>query len=148
MDVEELNIRRIAAVNPSSYYRKFVYVEADADQPTDLYPVSDEIIADRVGMFGYADEEYGLVDGKLPVTIAEYDDGAALIDGKPVDIRGRVELRLRFITPYNFLIAPFASPINNNLFDDRLVDFMNRLLQGEDAFDEMLNEIFRLPKRH
>jgi len=148
MDVEELNIRRIAAVNPGVYYRPFVYVETDPDEPTGLYRSGPEDIAAQVDTFGYANEEYGLVDGKLPVTRAEYDDGAAIIEGKPVDIRGRVELRDRYITPYNFLIAPFMSPINNGDFDNDLRDFMNRLLQGQDVFAEMCDAIQRLPKRH
>ena len=101
MNVEELNIRRIAAVNPGSYYRKWVYVETAADEPTGLYPSGASDVGRRVEAFGYADEEYGLVDDKLRVSRAEYDDGAAIIDGKPVDIMGRVVLRVRYVSPYN-----------------------------------------------
>jgi TIR domain len=147
MDHEELNIRRIAAVNQGAYYRKFVYAETAADQPTGLYPADPDVIASRVADFGYADEEYGLVDDKLPVSRAEYDDGAAIIDGRPVDIRGRVALRARYISPYNFLIAPYMSPINNKDFDYALRSYLNRLLQGEDVFEEMCAAILRLPKR-
>lgn len=147
MDVEELNIRRIAGVNPGIYDRTFVYVETGPDDPTGLYSATQDDIGHQVEVFGYANEEYGLVDGKLPVTRAEYDDGAAMIDGKPVDIRGRVALRVRYITPYNFLIAPFMSPINNNGFDYDLRDFLNKLLQGQDVFEEMCETILRLPKR-
>jgi hypothetical protein len=71
------------------------------------------------------------------VTRAEYDDGSAIIDGKPVDIRGRVALRARYTSPYNFLIAPFMSPINNKDFDYVLQTYLNRLLQGENVFEEM-----------
>jgi hypothetical protein len=147
MDVEELNIQRIAAVNQGSYFRKFVYVETAADQPTGLYHSDADVIARQIADFGYANEEYGLVDNKLPVSRAEYDDDAALIDGKPVDIRGRVELRARFISPFNFLIASFMSPINNNNFDYALRTYLNRLLQGEDVFAEMCAAILRLPRR-
>lgn len=147
MDVDELNIRRIAAFNPNIYDRCFVYVETSADQPTGLYPTSEDEIKSQVEMFGYASEEYGLVDGTLPVTRAEYDDGAAFIDDRPVSIRGRVVLRERHITPYNFLIAPFASPINTVAFDDVLHDFLNRLLRGEEVFAEMCAATMKLPKR-
>jgi TIR domain len=147
-DVEELNIRRIAAVNPNIYHRKFVYVETREDPPTGLYPSSPDDIIRQIETFGYANEEYGLVDDRLPVTRAEYDDGAAIIESKPVDIIDRVVLRLRYITPYNFLIAPFESPINNSAFDDTLLDFLNRLLQSDDVFAPMCNTILRLPKKN
>ena len=134
MDVDEINVRRIAAVNPGSYYRTFVYVEADADMPTGLYHCDAESIARRVATIGCAREEYGLFDNKIPVKREEYDDGAAVIDGKVVDILGRTELRVRYVSPYNFLIAPNRSPINNDKFDKVLEGFLDRLLQGEDVF--------------
>jgi hypothetical protein len=84
----------------------------------------------------------------MPVTRAEYDDGAAIVNGKPVDILGRVALRVRYITPYNFLIAPFESPINNVAFDYELRGFLNDLLQGRDVFEKMCQSIIRLPKRN
>lgn len=147
LDVQELNIRRIAAVSPNTYERKFVYVECGADDPTGLYPADKKHIEPQVETFGYADEEYGLVDDRLPVTRAEYDDAAAIIDGHPVDIKGRVVLRVRYITPYNFLIAPFASPINNKTFDYELEGFLNSLLQGQDVFDDLRAAIMQLPTR-
>jgi hypothetical protein len=104
-------------------------------------------MARQIGRFGYASEEYGLVDESLPVTRAEYDDAAAIIEGKPVDIGGRVKLRARYLSPYNFLIAPHTSPINNNEFDYQLEGYLNGLVRGEDKFDEMVSEIRRLPKR-
>jgi hypothetical protein len=102
----------------------------------------------RFKPLGYANEEYGLVDEKLPVSRAEYDDGAAIIDGRPMDIRGRVVLRTRYTSPYNFLIAPFMSPINSQDFDYRLESYLNRLLHGEEVFEDMCAEISRLPKRN
>ncbi|MEO1242768.1 MAG: toll/interleukin-1 receptor domain-containing protein [Pseudomonadota bacterium] len=144
---EELNVSRIAAVNPNIVDRKWVYVETRADKPTGLYDSSEEAISRSVDVFGYCDEEYGLVDGALPVTRAEYDDGAAIIDDEPVDITGRAKLRVRFITPYNFIIAPFQSPINNTSFDSRLRDYLNGLLRGDDVFNEMAGEIGTLPLR-
>lgn len=148
MDADELNICKIAAVNAGQYYQSFVYVETKADPPTGLYD-TDPVILDReVEDFGFAREEYGLVDGNLPVTRAEYDDGAAVIDGKPVNIGGRVTLRIRYLTPYNFLIAPYTTPINNYAFDESLEIYLNRLIKGDDVFDDMCREILRLPKKN
>lgn len=148
MDVKELNIVRIAAVNAGEYYQKFVYIQTAADPPTGLYDTNDNYVAERVAMFGYANEEYGLVDGTLPVKRAEYDDGAAVINDKPVDITGRVELRARFITPYNFIIAPNTSPINNQRFDEPLRRYLNRMLHGEDLLgSDVVPAVLALPKR-
>jgi hypothetical protein len=148
MDIEELNIQRVAAVNRGSYFRAFVYVETAADEPTGLYPSGADVLARQIQTFGYANEEYGLVDEKLPVSRAEYDDGAAIIDGRPIDIRGRVALRARYTSPYNFLIAPLMSPINNTDFDYALESYLNRLLQGEEVLEDMCAAISRLPKRN
>ena len=145
MDNCELNIRRIAAVNRSNAYnRKFVYVETCADSPTGLYPTGYE--TQEVEEFGYCCEEYGLVDGNLPITFAEYEDGATVIDDTVVNVIGRVVPRIRYVTPYNFLIAPPSSPINNSQFDYKLQTFLNQMLQEKDFFSEMCNAINALPK--
>lgn len=146
MDGKEINVSCIAAVNLRDvYHKKWVYVQTNPDQPTGLYPVREEDILQRVQNTGYDYEEYGLVDGTLPITRAEYDDGAAIIEGRPVDIRGRAVVRNRYITPYNFLIAPAASPINNPKFDATLESFLNRMLDGEELFDQLSNSIAQLP---
>lgn len=145
MDVYELNICRIAAVNPGPYYRRWVYVETEADQPVGLYPSSDK--ATVIANCGYECEEYGLVDDTLHVSRAEFDDGAAIIGGRPANITGRATLRVRYVSPYNFLIAPFKSPINNDGFDEALKSYLDQILQREDVFQEMSEKIARLPKR-
>jgi hypothetical protein len=148
MGPEELNISKIAAVNPNSYFRKFVYVEMNSDEPTGLYNSDDENLARQVERFGYANEEYGLVDGRLPITRPEYDDGATIIDGKAVDVTGRVTLRVRYTSSYNFIIAPFNSPLNNSDFDYQFQNYLNQILKGEDVFEQMCAEIQSLPKRN
>lgn len=148
MGVDELNITKIAAVSFGVYYRSFVYVETAADAPTGLDPDVQDRIDHSVNRRGYADEEYGLVDGTLPVTRAEYDDGAAIINGRPVDVRGRTELRARYLTPYNFLIAPQLSPINNKEFDYELEALLNAILRGEAELGELNERIRQLPRRH
>lgn len=148
MNVEEINIRRIAAVGPDSYYQKFVYVETDPDEPTGLYPNQSAVISRLVEDRGYANEEYGLVDDKFPVSREEYDDGATIVDDDPIDISSRCKLRVRHITPYNFVIAPNQSPINNHQFDERLYEYLNSMLRGDDVFDEMCQAISCLPRKH
>lgn len=147
MDYTELKIRKVAAVNPGIYSRLFVYVEAIGMTPTGLYKRSDESTAAVKSCLGYDVEEYGLlVDGRC-VTRAEYDDGAAHIDNQLLDIRERAKLRVRYLSPYNFVIAAQGSPINNTGFDPRLKKYMNRMLQGEDMLAAMLKDVIQLPLR-
>ena len=146
--IDELNISKIAAVNLGAYYRSFLYVEAAPDEPTGLYAENQEWFDRSIEMRGYVDEEYGLVDGTLPISRAEYDDGAAIVDGHPVDVRGRVELRARYITPYNMIIAPNCSPINNSNFDYNLESGLNAILSGDGTLEDLIGPISRLPRRH
>jgi predicted nucleotidyltransferase len=148
MNVEELKVRRIAAVNLGSYYQCFVYVETDPMPATRLYAKSDEEKAEELDLNGYCHEEYGLLNDGRMVKRAEYDDGAALIDGELLDIRGKNELRVRYTTSYNFIIAAHGSSINNNKFDARLTELLNALLRGDDRLEELAIEIRHLPKRH
>jgi len=150
MDGYELQIRKIAAVNPGPYDRSFVYVETDTMPPTGLYKHTDNRIAEVArgeGEWGYYWEEYGIVDGVHFVSRAEVDDGAAVIEGHLEDIRGRTEVRTRYVTPYNLVIAAHGSPINNPKFDRRLVEILDSMLKGEDRLHELFDEVLRLPKR-
>lgn len=148
MNICELNIKKIAAVCHPSYYRKFIYVETSSDEPTGLYDCDQERLTSRIEEFGYVCEEYGLVDETFPVTREEYDDGAAIVGGEHMDIRGRADLRVRYISPFNFLIAPNGSPINNSDFDEALQKYLEDLLIGKNVFGEMCEAIQRLPKRN
>jgi len=147
MDWDELQITKIAAVNEGDYYQKFVYVETERMEPTGLYPDSDERIAYWIQSHGYCSEEYGLYKGETMVTRAEYDDNAAVINGELVELGSDVELRVRFITPYNFVIAANGSPINNNYFDRKLRDILNAMLLQGASIDILSGEVLKLPKK-
>jgi hypothetical protein len=144
LDEMELPVRRIVAVNAASYWQSFVYVETDPKPPVGIYEQTQEKVSRWIRDFGYAYEEYGLFEGR-PVTRAEYDDGAAMIDGKPQRILG-AQLRARYLTPYNLVIAPHESPINNNMFGERFEELMNGILNGNCSVEELSNEVRRLPK--
>jgi predicted nucleotidyltransferase len=151
MDVTELRIRRIAAIHPGPYFCQFIYVEVDAMRPTGLYEHTEEYIArEKSGdaVWGYFWEEYGLVDGVHLVDRAQHDDGAAEIEGRLEDICGRTELRVRYVMPYNFVIAAHGSSINNKDFDRPLMEILNAMLKGEDRLDELQHKLLQLPKRH
>ena len=149
MDVTELDIRRIAAAPGRGYWQSFIYVETARLPPSGAYTPNPEGSRRSVEDLGYDYEEYGLVDGEHVVKRGELDDGAALIGGELQDIHGRVELRVRHLTPYNFLIAANGSPINNSKFDQVLNDRLNAILRTGDGFDELAAEVLKLPRpRH
>jgi hypothetical protein len=81
------------------------------------------------------------------VTRAEYDDGAAVIDGKPRRIHG-VQLRVRYLTPYNLVIAPHESPINNSKFESHFEELMNGILDKKYLVEDLANEVLKLPKQN
>lgn len=144
LDHQELVIDELAAVNAGGYYQSFVYIKAKPSEPTGLYaPAS---VQAQVEHWGYAREEFGLFRGR-PVSRAEYDDGSAVIDGKVVDMDHEAKLRVRYVTPYNLLIAPHDSPINNNRFDQQRNELLNAILRGEASLDTLVGAVLQLPKR-
>ena len=145
LDTKELLINRIAAVYNSSYKRLFVYVEAKAMPPTGLYEWSEEKIKEWVVESGYAWEEYSVYKNKHLLTRAEHDDNAAIIKGKHVKLNGADELRERYITPYNFVIASHHSPINNPDFDSILCESLNGVLANEVDISDLADQVNQLP---
>lgn len=144
IDYEELIIDELAAVNAGAYYQSFLYIKTKPSEPTGLY--DQESVSWQVKRWGYASEEFGLFRGR-PVNRAEYDDGSAVIDGKVVDMNREAKLRIRYVTPYNLLIAPIDSPINNNRFDEQRNELLNSVLQGKTPLETLVGEVLKLPKR-
>jgi len=143
MDSQELPIDEIAAVNAGAYYQSFVYVKTKPAEKSGLYDYS--YINESIDYWGYAREEFGIFDGKL-ISRAEYDDNAAVIDGSPVSLEGKAKIRVRFITPYNFIIAPHDSPINNFKFDRRRDELLTKMLKDESSLDNFVDELMKLPR--
>lgn len=81
---------------------------------------------------------------KRCVTREEYDDGAIVRNGKPYDIEA--QLKVRYLTPYNFLIAPQASPINNKQADNIIEGILAGILRGEASLQDLIGVIHQLPK--
>lgn len=143
-DHQEITLEELAAVNASSYYQEFVYIKAKPSPPSGLYDLSH--VPDELALKGYAREEFALFRGR-PITRAEFDDGAAVIDGDVVNLNGEAFLRERYLTPYNLIIAPQESPINNKQFDGARNEMLNRILRGEATVEELTDAILKLPRR-
>ena len=131
-------------LNAGSYYQEFLYIKAKPSQPSGLYDISS--ISEQVALWGYAREEFARFRERS-ITRAEYDDGAAVIDGHVVELNGEAQLRETFLTPYNLIIAPHESPINNNEFDETRVELLNQILRGEATVEELASAVLKLPRR-
>lgn len=145
MDGQELLIKRIAAVDPGAYWQQFVYVEVLPMPPTGVYPDLD--IKMHIEIRGYASEEFGLFKGHF-ISREEYDDGAAVIDGDVESLEGNAELRVRYLTPYNFIIAPVGSCINNQYFDGVRQKILDAMLSGTTGIEMLADLVRKLPKNH
>ncbi len=140
---DQLRVSRIAAVNERSYWQSFVYVECIAEPQIGPHKYTDDAIEEMIRQRGFADEEVGLFKEHV-ISRAEYDDGAAVIDGKVVRTEG-AELRGRMLSPYNLLIAPQSSPINDDRFDSVSWSFLNGILRGTASFEALVEQVLSLP---
>lgn len=147
MDHTELEIEKIAVYRSDSYYRDFVYVETKAESPIGVYQYEPGSIEEQTSSEGFFYEEYGLY-GQLPINRAQYDDGATEIDGKVVEIKGASELRMRYLSPFNFIIAAHSTPFNNAGFDQILELLLNGVLSKRNKCEELIDLMEGAPKNH
>ena len=141
---DEIEIEKIAVYHSSSYYRDFIYIEAKAESPIGVYSTSPQYINMQIKDFGYASEEYALL-GDVPISRAEFDDGAAVINGKVVDAKG-AQVRVRYLSKYNFNIVAKTSPYNSKDCDLISEKYLKGILNGTHNFDDFLSLLIDLPK--
>jgi len=144
LDRYELDMDKVAVFHSNTYYKCFVYVEVNPDKPVGVYETTEEDIDREVSHFGYAHEEYGLFD-QTPITRMCYDDGAAVVNGNVVDTSG-AELRVRYLSKYNFLIASKFSPVNSREFQKISGQIFNKILVSKRDLEELCDIIQRLPR--
>lgn len=146
--IDEQKINIIAAFNSGRDYQCFVYVETKPMKAIGLYPYTKEYIQQVQKNWGYYREEFAIYKGKHFITRTEYDDRACMIDGNLIDLEcSETELRNRYLTPYNFIISAFHSPINNLSFDCISEEIMNKILEGTSSIEMLVEAITALPKR-
>ena len=135
-------MRRVVAIGSTAYWANTVYVETVGVPPSGLY---DHGLSDYDRERGYSYEEVGIYKGRF-IRREEYDDGAAVINGKVVQTRGKARLQARYLSPFNFFIVPIASPINDNKYDRMFEKALKGVLRGEVSVEELASVIRRLPR--
>ena len=144
LGVKELIIEKIVACRGKSYYQDFIYVQCKAEKPTKLYKYEKNEIENYFHKYGYYAEEYALFNGKK-ISRQEYDDGSAMIKGK-LKQAFDAELRERYLTKYNFVIAAKFSPYNSKKFSSESKHYFDGLLREEISFDDFLVWMRKLQK--
>jgi hypothetical protein len=56
-------------------------------------------------------------------------------------------LRIRYLTPFNFLIAAQFSPLNNVNADREVTALLNGILRGDRTLEDLTARVCELPKR-
>jgi len=146
INIEEYIIEKIAAYRGKIYYRDFVYVQCLPDKPTGLYKHDPKVIESFAKEYNEYTEEFGIYKGRF-ITRQEYDDGSAIIKGKPVQTIG-AELRSRTLTKFNFIITSKFSPYNCDDFYRYSIDYFTKLQNDEIQFEEFINWMEKFPKNH
>ena len=67
-----------------------------------------------------------------------------MIQGKLQSLRGRLEVRTRYVTKYNFVIAAGGAPLLASSYDRELEAHLNAMLKGEDRLSDIANKSMRL----
>lgn len=153
MNTDELLIKRIVVYRDSGrYYGQYVYVEVEADKPCGCYSHNEDTMKYMVDKRGYYDEEFAVFKPSwyLPerkITRQEYDDGSAMVNGKPMRLHGRAELRLRYLTSYNFILAAKFSPFNCPEFDRTSGEYFKGMLNGTISVKQFDEYMMAFPKR-
>lgn len=148
IDDKQLDVKKVIVYASPTYYKKFVYVETKPEEATGLYEKpSKEQIDYWVEHIGSYFEEYAVYKDKL-IKRTEYDDGAAIIDGKVVDLENRAKIRTRYLTPYNFLICAKWNPLNETKYDSKVEKILYGILKGTHTIKDLTDFCNKLPRHH
>lgn len=145
MDHAEIKITKVLAIPGVVYWQNFVYVECEPLPPTGLYASLD-------GEYGRlrrhpVSEEYAIYRYRR-FTRAEYDDGAYERRGRMYSFQSPPQLRVRYLTPYNFLLVPIGSPVRSPGLERDLENHLNELLEGTASESQFVDWLLSLPRRH
>lgn len=147
LEINELDIKRIAVYISDSYYKCFIYVECAGEKQIGLNNYTPTEIQESIERRGFCSEEYALL-GKRPISREHYDDGATIINGKVVESFG-AKLRVRYLSDYNFIIAAKQSPYNSRKFEKDSAEYLDKINKNiiePEAFFELLETYSRYEK--
>lgn len=144
---DEIKVAKVYAYRDAAHWKSFVYLEWEALQSVLSPPTTSEEIAEQSALLGYATEEFARWKGGI-ITRAEYDDGAAMVDGQAVLDITSAELRARHLSRFNVIVAGKYSPFNDGVPEVLVENLMNHILQGVTSVDELLELVAAMRRKH
>jgi hypothetical protein len=145
MNNMELDIARIVAIPGVIYWQNFVYVECRALPQVGLYGWTAEDLR-RKARDGHGYEEYAVYGHRI-FNRQQYDDAGYEVRGRVRHFRHRPQLRIRHITPFNFVIAPDMSPVNQTALERELARRLRLCRENPAAVDQLAEWLLSLPRR-
>ena len=145
IEAKECLIDKAYVYKSGSYYRSFVYVELKPEKPVGIYETTPEMIEAQKNYRGYADEEYAIYK-ECAITRAEYDDGAAFINNEYVEFKETPQIRIRYLTKYNFIICSKLNPISCGTYDSLMKKILVDINEGKATVKDLENIMEELPK--
>lgn len=138
-------IKNAAIYRDPSNTRSFLYVETEAERPIEL---ADEdfkpSIQYQLVWKAYATQSYALYKD-VPITMAEFDDVAAIINGQIIDLKEKGEYRIRYLTDFNFILCAYSSVHNSRESDNIFGEWMDIRLKDEACtLKDFMPELMRL----
>jgi len=146
---DELKIKRIAVNSDNArYYNEFIYIEAEAEEPSGATEINWQQVKKQIEFFGFAHESYGISDGTI-ITAEEYDDGAHIDKKGRVIPNNNAEIRCRYLSPYNLIICAKQSAYNDcnsHQFEIETPEMFNKLLSKKMSPQSFFDYLQTYPK--
>lgn len=140
----ELLLDKVAIFKSNNYKSSFIYIQTKADKSIGLEEYKENRIKSDLEDIGYLSEMYGLYK-KQPIRIEEFDDGGTYINGDYEELTPyNTETRVRYLTPYNLIIAGKTSPIHNNNGFMLMDKYMNKILTNDLTLEEFAEKTMKL----
>lgn len=137
LENDRFKISRMAVSISPNYYKHFIYIEAEAEPATGLYPKITKVrTKEATERRGYITEEYGEFNGRI-ISRQEYEDGASVYENNVIQHNGDAILRVRYLTRINFILTPKNSPYNNQRFEVGSVELFRDTLLNKKSIHKL-----------
>lgn len=141
LNQREFDIEKIAVYKDyANDDRSFIYLKTKSELGINFGENLDEKIKRQLSYNTYSSQEYALYRG-ISISREEYDDGAATINGEIVELNGEAELRIKYLTPYNFIICAVSAVYNSGEGDRFFGQYLDGILLGGDDSNTLENFI-------
>lgn len=153
----EMRLAELATYRESSYRFDFIYIRLKAENPVlidqDKDSISQVSASNPLDYFDpldphYCVQEYGVYKNQI-ISLGEYNDGAAMINGQLVQLNGEGQHRLRYLKDYNYVIIAKTNAFNSSEGNKFTCKYLDDILDGnntEEMLKKMVNGSKSLPK--